>query len=142
MGLRQDIEVLFFGSGVQELYKHWQSQLPGGGSKFRRFGEWPQGDAPDVWAYQVTVVDPLNSERLLEKVITYSVIRDAAERIAIECLDVDKPFHPFTPATDRACSTWVYSTGEDLSGFDPHTIDETLQVAVYGGVLHPHFEGR
>jgi hypothetical protein len=135
MGLRQEVETLFFGSGVQELYEHWQTQ-------FRRFGKWPQGDAPDVWAYRITVMDPLNSADLLEKVITYSVIRDAAERIAVESIDTDEPFHPLSPTTDRACSTWIYGTGEDLSGFDPHTIDETLQVAVYGGVLHPHFESR
>lgn len=142
MGIKQEVEALFFGSGVQELYGHWQSQIPGQGSLFRRFGDWPLGEAPDVWAYRITVTDPLDCERLLDKVVTYSVLYDAAERIAAESVDLDKPFVPVSAATDRACSTWVYTAQDPLEGFDPYTIDETLQVAVYGGLLHPHFKTR
>jgi hypothetical protein len=140
MGLKQEVEERFFHSGVQELYDHWQSQIPGQGSLFQRHGEWQSGEAPDTWAYQITASNPLDSERLLRKVITYSVLYTAAELVSEEKTDETKPFHPVSPATNRACASWVYS--DDLDGFDPFTIDELLQVAVFGGIWHPHFMQR
>ncbi len=141
MGLNsQQAEELFFGSGVQELYDHWQSSIPGEGSVFQRYGSWEPGEAPDLWAYRVSVVNPLDTERLMRKVITYSVLYTAAQMISDEKVDASKPFHPVGPQTGHACSQWVYN--DDLSGFDPHTLDEVLQVAVYGGLRHPHFEVR
>lgn len=138
--IKQETEDLFFGSGLEELYPHWQSQVPGHGSIFRRHGNWEKCQAPDIWAYRVTASNPLNSERLLEKVITYSVLYTAAEMIDDGKADETKPFHPISPATGRACALWVYS--DDLEGFDPFTLDEVLQVAVYGGVWNPHFQQR
>lgn len=140
MELKQQAEALFFGSGVQELYGHWQSQFPEGGSLFRRHGDWESGEAPNLWAYQIRVTDPMDTERLLNKVITYSVLYTAAEMINDGKADDDKPFHPVSAETGRVCGLWVYS--DDLDGFDPHTLDEVLQVAVYGGLRHPHFETR
>lgn len=140
MSLKSEVETLFFGSGVQELYEHWQSQIPGQGSLFQRHGDWAAGEAPETWAYRITVTNPLDTERLLRKVITYSVLYTAAELITEEKADQSKPFHPVSPTTDRACASWVYS--DNLDGFDPFTIDEVLQVAVYGGIWHPHFEHR
>lgn len=140
MGVRQEVEALFFGSGVQELYKHWHPPFKGAPDTFQRFGEWEAGQAPDIWAYRVTATNPLNTEELLDKVITYSVIYTAVELISDEKADEQKPFHPVSPETGRACSNLVYT--DSLDGLDPHTIDEVLQVAVYGGVWHPHFEPR
>ena len=137
-GIKQEAETVFFRSGVQELYGHWQSEIPGHGSLFRRHGEWESGQAPEGWAYQITTSSPLDSERLLNKVITYSVLYTAAEMIDDGKLDEAKPFHPVSPATGRACAMWVYS--DSLGEFDPFTADEVLQVAVYGGIWHPHFE--
>lgn len=140
MELKQQAEVLFFGSGVQELYGHWRSQFPEGGSLFQRHGDWESGEAPNLWAYRIRVTDPLDTERLLNKVITYSVLYTAAEMINDGKVDTDKPFHPVGAETGRVCGLWVYSN--DLDEFDPYTLDEVLQVAVYGGVWHPHFETR
>lgn len=140
MGIKQEAETAFFDSGVQELHGHWRSQIPGHGSLFRKHGEWEMGQAPDVWAHRITTSDPFDSERLLNKVITYSVLYTAAERIDDGKVDAAKPFHPVSPATERACALWVYNNS--LEGFDPFTADEVLQVAVYGGVWHPHFEPR
>ena len=140
MGMKQDVEALFFGSGVQELYEHWKSQIPGQGSLFQRHGEWQPGEAPDTWAYQITATNPLNSERLLRKVITYQVLYTAAELVTAEKVDTAKPFSPVSAATDRACSGWVFT--DELDGFDPFTIDELLQIAVFGGVWNPHFKQR
>lgn len=139
MSIRQDLEALFFWSGVQELYEHWQAEeISGRSSRFRRYGQWEKGEAPDVWAYQITVTDPLSSERLLKKVITYSVIYTAMEMINEGRVSTDKPFHPGSAETGRACASLIHC--DELDGFDPHTIDEVLQVAVYGGIRHPHFE--
>lgn len=140
MSIKQDAEVMFFGSGVQDLYEHWQSQIPGHGSLFHKYGEWSAGEAPDIWAYQITTTSPLDTERLLKKVITYSVLYTAAELIDGGKADESKPFHPVSAETGRACANLVYC--DSVEGFDPHTIDEVLQVAVYGGIWHPHFETR
>lgn len=140
MGIKQDVEALFFGSGVQELYEHWQSEMRDDGSLFRRHGEWETGQAPDIWAYKVTAANPLDSERLLRKVITYSVIYTAAELIEDGKADTGKPFYPVSAETGRACANLVHC--DDVSMFDLHTVDEVLQVAVYGGVWYPHFEPR
>ena len=139
MGLRQEAEALFFGSGVQELYPHWQSEYPPG-PKFQRHGEWPPGEAPDTWAYKIRITDPLNCERLMDRIVTYSVLYTAAELITYENTDSEKPFHPPSEETGRACSMWVFS--DELDKFDPHTLDQVLQVAVFGGLLYPHFEPR
>lgn len=138
MSLRQEAETLFFGSGVQELYDHWLWSDKG--SMFTRFGDWEPGQAPDTWAYRVYAPNPLDSERRIEKVVTYSVLYTAAELITEEKVDVEKPFHPPGAETDRACSMWVYS--DELGTFDPYTLDQVLQVAVFGGVRYPHFEPR
>lgn len=138
-GIKQEAENLFFGSGVQELYKHWQSEVSHG-SRFRKHGNWEPGRAPDGWAYLITTSSPLHDERLLDKVITYSVLYTAAEMVNEKKADESKPFHPFSAATDRACASWVYN--DSLEGLDPFTIDEILQIAVYGGVRYPHFEFR
>lgn len=138
--LRQQVETLFFGSGVQELYGHWQSEFRGGGSIFRKHGQWPLGQAPDQWAYQVTVTNPLDSESLLNRVVTYSVLYTAAEMIEGERVDTSKPFHPVGAETGRVCALWVY--GDSIDEFDPYTLDEVLQVAVFGGIWHPHFTVR
>lgn len=140
MGIRQDVENLFFGSGVQDLYGHWQSQFPGDGNRFERHGDWPTGEAPDVWAYKIRITDPLNSERLMDRIVTYSTLYSAAEVIADEEADREPPFHSLTPSTGRTCSNWVYS--DSLDEFDPHTLDEVLQVAVFGGLLHPQMGWR
>ena len=138
--IKQQAELLFFNSGVQEVYKHWRSQTSEQGSLFRRYGQWESGQAPDLWAYQVTVSNPLDTERLLERVVTYSVLYTAAELINDEKVDTSKPFHPVSAETGRVCSLWVYT--DSLDGFDPFTLDEVLQVAVFGGVWHPHFRER
>jgi hypothetical protein len=140
MELRQQAESLFFNSGVQELYEHWHSTIPGEGSIFSSPYEWSPGEAPDTWAYQATVVDPFNSERLLKKVITYSVLYTAAMMITEEKVDSEKPFFPVSGTTGDTCTRWVFNDELDL--FDPHTLDEVLQVAVYGGIRHPHFRPR
>jgi hypothetical protein len=139
MGLRQEAEALFFGTGVQELYPHWQSEYSPS-FRFQRHGEWPPGEAPDAWAYKIRITDPLNSERPMDRIITYSILYSAAEMITEEKVDTEKPFHSVDAETDRACSMWVFS--DDLGMFDPHTLDQVLQVAVFGGLLHPHFEPR
>lgn len=138
MSLRQEAEALFFGVGVQELYGHWS--WADRGSMFMRFGEWEPGQAPDTWAYRVHAPHPLDSERRIDKVITYSVLYTAAELITYENVDTEKPFHPPSEETGRACSMWVFS--DELGTFDPHTLDQVLQVAVFGGVKYPHFEPR
>lgn len=139
-GIKQEAETVFFGSGVQELYGHWRSEIPGHGSLFRRHGEWEPGQAPDGWAYRITVTDPFDCERLMDRVITYSVLYTAAEMISAEQIDASKPFHPVSAETDRACAAWVYT--DEVNSFDPHTLDEVLQVVVFGGLLHSHFEYR
>lgn len=139
MGLRQEAEALFFGSGVQELYPHWQSEYSPG-PQFQRHGEWPPGEAPDTWAYKIRITDPLNCGRLMDRIVTYSILYSAAEMITEEKIDTEKPFHPVDAETDRACSMWVFN--DELGTFDPHTLDQVLQVAVFGGVKYPHFEPR
>lgn len=139
MGLRQDTEALFFNSGVQDLYPHWQSEYSPG-PEFQRHGDWAPGEAPDTWAYKIRIVDPLDSERLINRIVTYSVLYTSAQMVSEEKADTEKPFHAFSPETDHACSAWIYS--DDLSKFDPFTLDEVLQIAVYGGILHPHFRAR
>jgi len=139
-GMQQEVEALFFGSGVQDLYPHWRSQMPGEGSRFTPYGSWEAGQAPSTWAYRITITDPLNSERLMERVITHSVLYMAAEMINDGNVDTEKPFHPLDAETGRACSAWVHS--DELDAFDPHTLDQVLQVAVFGGLLHPHFQVR
>lgn len=139
MGIRQEAEALFFGTGIQELYPHWQSEYSPG-PQFQPHGEWPHGEAPDIWAYKIRITDPLNCERLMDRIITYSILYSTAEMISGDKADAEKPFHPVDAETVRACEMWVYS--DELDTFDPHTLDQVLQVAVFGGLLHPHFEPR
>lgn len=140
MGIRQSTDALFFGSGVQELYTYWHPLFKGAPDYFQRFGTWETGNAPDAWAYRAQVSDPFDSERVLDKVVTYSVILGAARRIAEGAVSSEKPFHPISPETVQACLPFLQS--EDLSQFDPHTVSEVLQVSVYGGIKYPHFKTR
>ena len=140
MGVRQEVEALFFGSGVQDLYEHWQPPFKGADPTFQRFGEWSTGEAPNGWAYQVQESDPLNDEKTISKVITYSVLVEVMQRVTSGRVDVDTPFHPVSEQTDFACTQFIHT--DSLEDFDPYTIDEILQIAVYGGVWHPHFKIR
>lgn len=138
MGIRQEAEALFFTTGVQDLYSHWRSAVPPKESMFVRHGDWKTGEAPDFWAYRIRIVNPFDTERLLEKVVTYSVLYTAAEKISEDEGKAGQPFSPASKETGRACDDWIYS--DSLSKFDPFTLDEVLQTAVYGGIWHPHFD--
>lgn len=115
MSLRQEAEALFFGVGVQELYGHWS--WADRGSMFMRFGEWEPGQAPDTWAYRVHAPHPLDSERRIDKVITYSVLYTAAELIAYENVDTEVGLDGHDRLLRLAAARWRRLVATKKTGF-------------------------
>lgn len=132
MATQQETEKLFFGSGVQDLYAHWKSDMSWDPDRFKKVGEWEPGQAPTGWAYKILITDLGNCEVLHDLVITHSVVMKAVRLIADRTTKVNKRLSAPDEETVTACLEYLgEGTGE---GFDPHALDQVLQVAVYGGI--------
>lgn len=123
----QETELLFFDCPEVTDRPWWQGP---GGSIFER----QEGNAapPGRWSYRVHIENPDTGLPGI-RILTHS-------RIFAALLDIDSGDDTYgkdlSPDPEVTQNVRAYLHDPDPNHLDPHTIDQVLQVAVYGGVIH------